>query len=147
MFMYVFEADPTPVYGLDHSRLSRASVPRVSWASRHQHVQGQLGSLRSSLVRWWMWPLGRRRRRWEYWAMPVRKDNARLTSVSVDREPHNNPPPNPAIPSRGYTSSASAAPQAPTRVARGHPAISVVPFNIATARALLRRPLAHRADG
>ena len=40
--MYVFEADPTPVYGLDHSRLSRASVPRVSWASRHQHVQGRL---------------------------------------------------------------------------------------------------------
>ena len=40
--MYVFEADPTPVYGLDHSRLSRANVPRVSWASRHQHVQGRL---------------------------------------------------------------------------------------------------------
>ena len=40
--MYVFEADPTPVYGLDHSRLSRASVPRVSWASRHLHVQGRL---------------------------------------------------------------------------------------------------------
>ena len=45
----------------------------------------------SPVVPWvgpWIWPPRRRRWCWEYWAIPVREDNAPPAPVSVDGEPH-----------------------------------------------------------
>ena len=57
----------------------------------------------SPVVPWvgpWIWPPRRRRWCWEYWAIPVREDNAPPAPVSVDGEPHNEPP-RAAFPPRG----------------------------------------------
>ena len=105
----------------------------------------------SPVVPWvgpWIWPPRRRRWCWEYWAIPVREDNAPPAPVSVDGEPHNEPP-RAAFPPRGYVrkTTTGAAPQEPAREAVLHATVSSVPLDVAAAPALLRGELAHRADG